>query len=152
MNQSFAFSLAGPVVYRLGPMVFIHKSWVRLPAGLQKGISYNGYYDGFANHKLGFNSLYLHRRSISTEVVYLVVAQEKTDRYRHRPHHREGEVRYLTGLISQPKQERYLPYATNCPFSSDGESSSLITRRSQVRALYRTLNLSDMRAIQSSPM
>ena len=25
------------------------------------GISYNGYYDGFANHKLGFNSLYLHR-------------------------------------------------------------------------------------------
>ena len=53
-------SVLGPIVYRLGHMVFIHKSRVRLPVGLQKGISYNGYYDGFANHKLGFNSLYLH--------------------------------------------------------------------------------------------
>ena len=58
-----------PLVKRLTRITFYDEAWVRTPYGLQLGISYNGYYDGFANHKLGFNSLYLHKNSLEVLMV-----------------------------------------------------------------------------------
>ena len=54
--------------------------------------------------------------------------------------HREGEVRYLTGLISQSKSVRFRPYATNCeyrivvitPSFQVGDESSILSIRSKL--------------------